>query len=148
MRSRVWFMVLVALASVGAACGEDEASPSQGGDDHGEHEGPESEPAFEEGAETTKVDVTLQDYAFVGIPDSIQGPNVLFSGKVKGSNTHEIEVMDAGGKVVGVVHGFEAGTTKKLAVTLQPGTYTAVCLIKEGSRTHADLGMKKTFTVT
>lgn len=166
MRSKLWLAAVIALV-VSAGCGGGEDRPGQvsseggdagstsasgsasgaGGEHGGAHEGPGSEPAFAEGDETTKVEVTLQDYAFTGIPDTVKGPAVLFSAEVNGGNTHEIQVIDAGGQAVGVVHGFKTGTTKKLAVALEPGTYSAQCLIKEGSRTHADLGMKKTFTV-
>lgn len=123
------------------------AIPACGGGDGGaggEHEGhgEDSAPAFEEGSATTKIPVTLQDFAFVGVPASAKGPNVLFEAKVKGGNQHELVVQDAAGGTAGVLEPFGSGKAKSLAVRLQPGTYTLVCLVREGAKPHADLGMK------
>ncbi|HUP84121.1 MAG TPA: hypothetical protein VM143_00515 [Acidimicrobiales bacterium] len=106
-----------------------------------------TQPAFATADATTTLDVTLQDYAFVGVPDSLVGPNVLIKASIKGSNTHELELVDANGKTIGEIPPFEAGTATGTFV-LVPGTYTVQCTIKEGARTHADLGMRRTITVT
>lgn len=148
-RSRLLFAVLM-TALVLAGCGGDgggngghEAGHGEeSGAGHGDHGSEDSAPAFEEDAATTVVRVTLQDYAFVGLPATVKGPNVLFEATVKGSNEHELAVHDAAGETVGLLVPFKEGKTKKLAVALQPGTYTIACLVEEGAKPHAELGMK------
>ncbi len=168
VRAMVVFLAVAGLAL--GACGGGEDRPGQvtsesggsssgasgsvsGSGSGGEHDThstskeADAKPAFASGEENTKVEVTLQDYAFVGVPETVKGPNVRFSATIKGGNTHELEVIGADGKAVGEIHSFKTGTTKELAIILQPGTYTLQCLVKEGSKTHADLGMKQTLTV-
>jgi uncharacterized cupredoxin-like copper-binding protein len=88
------------------------------------------------------------DYAYTGLPASVQGPNVYFTVKNTGHTEHEFEVVGADGEPVSELPAFGVNLTKTLAVKLQPGTYTVQCLIKEGTKTHADLGMKTTLAVT
>ena len=140
--------LVVAAMAVGA-CG--------GGDDHthGEvDEGPgasttaSTAPPFAKAEASTAVEVVLQDYAFVGLPDTLAGPNVHLTASIKGSNAHELLLLDAEGEVVEDLRPFKRPARQSLAVVLAPGTYRVECLIKEGSRTHAQLGMRKTFTVS
>ncbi len=140
----------VTSESAGEGSGSVTGSGSSAGGEHGDphSEEKDSEPAFATGEETTAVDVELQDYAFVGVPATVQGPNVLFKASVEGSSAHELEVLDDTGKALGEIHGFKTGTTKELAVVLKPGTYTLQCLVEEGAKTHAELGMKQTLTVS
>ncbi len=133
-------LVLVALAAMVAFAGCGGGGGTGAG--HDGHAGEDSPPAFEEEAATTKAPVTLQDFAFVGLPGSVKGPNVLFEASVKGSNEHELAVHDAGGATVAELQPFRSGRTKKLAAALPPGTYTVLCLVKEGRKTHAELGMR------
>ena len=149
MRRRVAATVAV-LGLLAGACGG-----VQGGDDH-EHEETEdggssstasTAPAFAKADATTAVEVVLQDYAFVGIPDEVAGPNVHLSASIKGSNAHELLLLDEDGEQVEDLRPFKRPARQSLAVVLQPGTYRVECLIKEGSRTHAELGMRKTFVV-
>ena len=149
MSRRAIGLALASLLFLGA-CGGD----GGGGDGHA-HEGgatraPEqSDPPFEAADADTTVDVTLQDYAFVGVPSTpVAGPNVFLEAKIKGSNTHEVEVVDAAGETVGEIPAYKGSETASLAVVLPPGTYTLQCLVKEGARTHADLGMRATLTVS
>ncbi len=114
---------------------------SGGGHDHGEQKA-----AFAEGQEDTRVEVTMRDYAF-SMPTTIKGPKVLFVVTNEGASEHEFLVVDEGGKEVGGLEPFGKGVTKTLALELQPGAYRAQCLVKEGQRTHAELGMETPFTV-
>ena len=104
-------------------------------------------PPFTKAEATTAVDVVLQDYAFVGLPDTVAGPNVHLTASIKGANTHELLLLDAAGELVEDLRPFKRPARQALAVVLEPGTYRLECLIKEGSRTHAQLGMRKTFVV-
>lgn len=67
---------------------------------------------------------------------------------IKGSNSHELLLEDEDGELGEDLRPFKRPARQALAVVLEPGTYTVECLVKEGSRTHAELGMRKTFTVT
>ena len=81
-------------------------------------------------------------------PDRPRSESVLFKASLKGGGPHELRIADASGQTVGAIPSFGGTATKELAVELPAGTYTAVCLLSEGARTHADLGMKQTFTVS
>ena len=147
-------LVVTAMCAV-AACGGGDAD----GDDH-EHEEAgaaatsgstagtaTTAPPFAKAEATTAVDVVLQDYAFVGLPDTVAGPNVHLTASIKGANTHELLLLDEAGVLVEDLRPFKRPARQALAVVLAPGTYRVECLIKEGSRTHAQLGMRKTFVV-
>jgi hypothetical protein len=144
----------LAVAGLVGACGSGEDRPGQAsacggtGSVSSSGAGGETDLPFAAKETDTKVEVVLQDYGFGGLPSEVQGPNVVFDATVKGSNCHELEVLDADGKPVGEIPAFPAGEEKVLGVELQPGTYTVQCLVKEGKVTHADLGMKATLTVT
>ncbi len=164
---RLWFLVVAALVVLGA-CGNGEDRPGtvteEGptGSASGTHSGSASgtgagsasgthagAPApFGEAEADSVVDVTLEDYAFVGIPASLQGPKVFFKATNKGPSDHELEILDSSGKPVGEIEAMPPGRSGTLAVELKPGTYTAQCLVEAEGRTHAELGMKTTFQVT
>ena len=140
------------LVALTGACGGSGGGGGDG-DDHAHDEAGDSSststaPAFTEAEADTAVDVVLQDYAFVGLPDSVVGPNVHLSASIKGSNFHELLLDDENGELVEDLRPFKRPARQALAVVLEPGTYTVECLVKEGSRTHAELGMRKTFTVS
>lgn len=132
-------LAAVVLLAVAAACG------GNGGESH-DASGSPTKPAFAAKEATSTIDVTLQDYAFVGLPATTKGPNVLFKAKVTGGNMHELRVLKSDGTVVGDIPPFDSGT-RTLAVTLAPGTYVVDCPVKEGVKTHADLGMRAELTV-
>jgi plastocyanin len=156
MVSKTLAGALVLVIGLGAgACGKGENRPGQASSkcagDTGSVSGsgaPSEAPSdFPESEATTKVSVTLQDYAFVGLPATAKGPNVFFTGTVSGSSCHEVQVVDAKAKLLGEIPPFAAGETKTMALKLDPGTYTVQCLVKEGKKTHAELGMKQQLTV-
>ena len=143
---------LVLLVVVGtAACGDGSGSGSASGSGTGTGSGAGGETealAFPESEADTVVHVTLQDYAFVGIPTSVTGPKVFFEATNKNQHDHELEILDADGDAVGEIAAFSGAGPKQLAVELEPGTYTAQCILKEGAKTHAQLGMTQQFDVT
>ena len=152
MRAAATAGIVVALVGLGsaAACGDGSSgSGSASVTGTGSGAGGETEAlAFPESEADTVVHVTLQDYAFVGIPTSIKGPKVFFEAVNKNQHDHELEILDASGDAVGEIAAFTGKDAKQLAVELEPGTYTAQCILKEGAKTHAQLGMTQQFTVT
>ena len=86
----------------------------------------------------------MRDYAFVGVPESVQGPKVYFDGKVA-QGEHELVVL-RGDEGVGAVHPPPRGEGA-LAVQLGAGDYVLVCRIKEGAKSHEELGMRQPFSV-
>jgi hypothetical protein len=147
-------VAVLAVAGLVGACGSGEDRPGAAsacggtGSVSSSGAGGETDLPFTKANVDTKIDVVLQDYAFVGVPGEVKGPNVLFDATVKGSNCHELEVLDSAGKAVGEIPSFPKGEEKELGLELKPGTYTLQCLLKEGKVTHASLGMKATLTVT
>ena len=124
------------------------ASASASASASGSHAHGEAEKEFAEGEEDSTVAVTLKDYAFEGVPTETKGENVLFEARVT-TGEHELEVLDADGKALGEIEPFKAGDgMKELALHLEPGTYTLQCLVEEGAKTHKELGMVATLTVT
>lgn len=103
--------------------------------------------AFSQAQADTTVRVQLRDFGFFGIPERVKGPKIFFSAENAGPAAHELEITDAGGKVVAAIEPFAAGQSKTLAAELQPGNYTVQCLVNQGGRTHVDFGMVTTFTV-
>jgi hypothetical protein len=153
MAKRLAAMVAVVL-SLGlgsAACGDGSGSGSASvsGTGSGSGAGGETEAlAFPEDEADTVGKVTLKAYEFGGIPASILGPKVFFEATNENEHDHELEILDADGKAVDEIAAFSGDDEKQLAVELEPGTYTAQCILKEGAKTHADLGMTQRFTVT
>ncbi|MDQ1439568.1 MAG: hypothetical protein QOK43_3197 [Acidimicrobiaceae bacterium] len=143
--------VAVLAASAGAVaiglsgCGHGEDRP--GTTDSASASTTRPPPAFSPQAANASVDAKAVDYAYEGLPTSVKGPNVFFTVANAGHTEHEFEVVGADGEPVGEIAAFGVGETKTLAVVLVPGSYTIQCLIKEGSKTHAELGMKSTLTV-
>lgn len=145
----------VALA-LGACGGEDRpgevttesgtGTGSHTGSGTGSHTGSGAGPAFAEGEQDASVEVVMTDYAFA-MPATVTGAKVLFSVRNDGPGEHEFEVLAADGDEVGEIPAFAKGATKTLALKLEPGAYTVRCLVKEGARTHAELGMETRFTV-
>jgi len=143
-----------------------EGENCEGGD--GEDEGDE-EQATEplEGAQV--VEVTAVDFAFQGIPETVPAGDVSFSFTNGGEAAHEMFVARLGegvelddllamedepsedqAKEIGGVFGAPGDETVYLnAEGLEPGTYAVVCFIPgpEG-KSHHELGMKTTFTVS
>lgn len=146
-------MILLLMAGTLASCGGGEDRPGEatkcGGTASvsGSGAGGETDLPFSRSDADTVVPVVLRDYEFAGLPSEVKGPNVIFTATVEGANCHELEVLDAGGDAVGEIKAFPAGENKQLGVEVEPGTYTVQCLVEEGAKTHAELGMKAALTV-
>lgn len=145
-----------------AACGDGEDRPGQVTSENGSGSGSASGSASGSGSGThtgshsggkgadfgkdeadAAVDVTARDFAFDGIPATIAGEKIFFTVKNAGNVEHEFDV-----KGHGEIEPFDAGDTETLALELEPGEYTVICLVKEGDTTHEELGMTASFTVT
>ncbi len=145
----------VVLMGVLGACGNGEDSPggasgsgSASGSDEEHHDhGGGGEPAFDRAGADTGVDVVLRDFAIDGLPAAVKGTKVFFSARNDGQAEHELVIVHEDGKETGAIPPFAKGGPKELAVELPPGRYRAQCLVREGARTHAELGMQADFTV-
>lgn len=152
-----WVAVLAMVVGV-AACGDDgEDRPGQvteengtgSGTGTGSASGTGAGAAFSEDDADTVVHVKGGDFAFEGIPASVEGPKVYFEFENEGPSEHELEIVAPDGEPAGEVAALEAGEEGHLAVELEPGEYTAQCILETpGGETHAELGMTQTFTVT
>ena len=159
-----WVAVLAVVFGV-AACGDDgedrpgevteegtgtgSATGTGSGSGSGTGSGAHGEEAFSEDEADTVVHATGSDFKFEGIPASVQGPKVYFEFTNEGPSEHELEILGPDGEPVGEVEAMPAGEEGHLAVELEPGEYTAQCIVETpGGETHASLGMTQTFTVT
>ncbi len=159
-------LALAGSLAVGlAACGNGEDRPGQvtsenkpgsvsgtgsgsaSGTGSASHAHEDTKDQFDRAQATTTLEVEAKDYAWGNIPATVKGPNVLFNVRNTGSAEHELEVVGSDGEPVGQTAAFKRNQSKSLAIKLAPGQYTAQCLVKEGAKTHAELGMKQTFTV-
>jgi hypothetical protein len=104
-------------------------------------------PAFKESEADTVVDVTLKDFAFDGLPRTVTGPKVFFKATNAGPADHELEILDEDGEALGEIEAMAMVRSGTLALELEPGTYTAQCLVETDGKTHAEMGMTATFTV-
>lgn len=136
-----------------AACGDGDDAKDQTivsgaeHDEHADHGGDEDAPFPLAEADVT-VKVSMKDFAFAGLPSMLEGEKVLFELTNAGPSEHEFVVFEKGGsEAVRGVRPFAKGKTEMLALELEPGSYTAKCLVKVGGQTHADLGMQTDFTV-
>ena len=131
-------------SGTGSASGAGSGSAS--GTGHGGH-GAAAEAAFAESAADTVAEVAMTEYAFA-LPATVKGTKVFFEVANNGAAEHEFLVLDSAGKELGEIEPFKkADGQKELALELKPGTYTVVCLVEEGAKTHRELGMEASFTV-
>lgn len=106
-----------------------------------------SAPGFGEEEADGVVRVTGREYAFTVEPAAVDGPKVFFEFTNEGEEEHELVVFSADGEELGEIHELAPGKSGKLALELEPGTYQLKCLVKEGDKTHAELGMVAELTV-
>ena len=133
-----------------AACGESSAPEGAGDEDSDGHDHQHEAPAakFTEQQADTRAEVTLKDFAFLGLAPSVKGPKVYLDLVNVGAVQHEMMILGTDGKLAAAAPPFPGGNSKSLAAELPPGAYTVECRIKEGDKTHTELGMKTQLTVT
>ncbi len=165
MRARAWVAtVAVVAATAFSGCGDGEDRPGQvtetgtgtgtatgtgSATGAGEHEhGGTGQAAFAKSEADSDVHVTLADFQFKGLPETLKGPKVFFEARNEGPSQHELEVFDEDGREIGAIPPFPPGReVHTLAVELKPGRYRIECRVTAGDRTHAELGMRSEITV-
>ena len=121
--------------------GSASASASASGHGHG------AEADFEEADADTVVDVTFDDFAFIGLPQTVKGPHVFFKAINDGDEDHELAI-EKDGEVLYELEPIAPGAEGTLAAELEPGTYRIVCHVEsEDGKTHEELGMVAQLTV-
>jgi hypothetical protein len=146
--------LLLAVLTLGA-CGDDGGSNSgpsgsgsepsgsgSGSHDHGEPTLSTIPPS----EATVTVDVALEDFKIEGVPATIQGTKILFKVKNDGAAPHEFVILKGTETLIETAE-LARGETAEVAVELQPGRYTAKCLVGSGGGRHDKLGMVTNFTV-
>ena len=102
---------------------------------------------FTEADADTVVDVTFDDFAFVGLAQTVKGPKVFFRATNQGEEDHEL-VVEKDGEVLYELEPLAPGEEGTLAADLEPGTYRIVCHVEtEDGKTHEELGMVAQLTV-
>lgn len=135
-------------SGTGSASGTGTGSASGAGSPSGAHEhGQGAVASFSKSEADSQVAVTLTDYA-IAMPATVKGKKVFFEATNGGAAEHELLVVDDHGDELGGIEPFaKAAGQKTVALELEPGSYKAVCLVKEGAKTHQELGMEASFTV-
>lgn len=108
-----------------------------------------SEPAeFSEADADTVVDVSFNDFAFVGLPQSVKGPQVFFMATNQGKEEHELMIMKGDtDEMLVELEAIPPGEKGTLAAELEAGTYRIVCLVETDGKPHEELGMVAQLTV-
>jgi uncharacterized cupredoxin-like copper-binding protein len=150
--------LLLMAALVLGACGDEEEGPGDGGGSGTGNSSASTSGTHADEHETTAktipaseaeatVDVVLKDFSIEGIPGTVAGHKILFKAKNEGPTEHEL-VIKKGSKEIAEIEGLDAGEGGELALELESGKYTAVCLIGSGGARHDKLGMVVNFTVS
>ena len=136
------------ILAFASACGGASA-PEGTGDEASDHEHEHAPAAkFEAADADSRAEIALKDFEFSGLPPTLKGPKVHFTLVNVGAVQHEMLVFGADGKEIAAAPPFPGGNSKDLAAELPPGSYSVECRVKEGNKTHADLGMKAALTVS
>lgn len=152
MRKRM--IGVAVLAAVAVACGGGAEETEQG--------------ATPPAAGAQEVAVTAIDYAFEGVPETLEAGETTFVMQNDGEVRHELsfgkllgdlsieEVVQLPESQLGQeiermregIRPIEAGATGEVTIDLEPGRYGYVCFVAEGTgRPHAFEGMVGEFTV-
>ena len=144
----VKLLVAVAfVATVMAGCGDDAASPSTT-------------------TGSAQVEVTAVDFAFEGVPETLDAGEMTFALANEGAYPHEMavarilddtpleEIASAGAANIDpssrrIIEAVEPGGTGEITVELESGRYGYVCWLRDGTNAerHAERGMIGEFTV-
>ena len=143
---------LAVVATITAGC--------DGGEQAETAESPSPSPAAAQ-----MVEVTAVDFAFEGIPDTLEPGETTFVLTNEGEVSHEItigllpagwtieevalESSDSGTEIVGVIPPMDPGASDEVTIDLEPGRYGYICHVREGTngKEHYFSGMLGEFTV-
>ena len=146
---------MMAALMVGAAI-----TAGCGGDEQTQTASPSSSPTAAQ-----KVEVSAIDFAFDGVPETLEAGLTTFVLTNEGEVSHEMTVgllppgwtieevalgsSDSGTKVVGVIGPIEPGASEEVAIDLEPGRYGYICHESEGTKgkAHFFRGMLGEFKV-
>ena len=94
-----------------------------------------------------RVEVAAVDFAFEGVPETLEAGETTFVLTNEGEVGHEMTLgllpagwtieevalgsSDSGTKIVGVIEPIEPGASGEMTVELEPGTYGYICGIQE-----------------
>lgn len=129
------------VSGTGSASASGTGSASASGHGHG---GEEAD--FTDAEADTVVDVTFDDFAFTGLPQSVKGPKVFFRATNQGEEEHELVIVKDDEELY-ELEAIAPGEEGTLAVELEPGTYRIICLVEKDGKAHEELGMVAQLTV-
>lgn len=131
--------VLAVVATIAAGCGDDEQAATAA-----KRSSPPSSSAAQ------RIEVTAVDFAFEGIPDTLEAGETTVVLANEGEVSHEITIGllpddwtieevalgsgNSGTKIVGVVGPIGAGATGEVTFDLDPGRYGYICHVREGTK--------------
>lgn len=150
--------VAALVAAGGVACGGDDDStadefaegstPSTAANGQGTNSNVRREGlAFEESDADQVLEYELIEYEFNGPVDTRAG-KIFFEAVNRGTEDHELEILDADGAALGEIEAMPPGQEGAFAVELEAGTYTLQCILEnENGKQHADLGMRSELVV-
>ena len=142
-------VLAVGFALAGCGGGEDRpGNDSISGTGSVSGTGESGKATFSEGDADTVVHLKLSEFKIDADMTSAKGPHVFLDIANDGSLEHEVVVKSADGKVLTEKENIAAGTSATLAVDAEKGTYTLLCELVTGGKTHDSLGMKTTLKVT
>src|SRR3954463_16227303 len=139
-----------ATAAVGPAQSTEMSGTTEAGG-HGDMDNPcgddSKSDAMDMAVEGKPVTVTATDYEFAGIDGLKTGGMLAVTLENKGDEPHELVIQDSDGKQV--AYGLACpGEKATFAAALDPGSYTAICMVETDGKSHADRGMKVDFEVS
>ncbi len=120
-------LVLVGVLGIVIACGDDDdhgtATPAAGAD-------PEADPVASVGDVTTRVEVSLVEWAVIPDAESVEAGTIGFLAANDGTEVHELVVL-RDGEEIAEIEDIRPGDAVLLPVALEPGTYELACKIRE-----------------
>lgn len=124
-------LLFVGVVGIVIACGDDDddgtATPAAGADPVAD---PEADPVASAGDVTTRVEVSLVEWAVVPDAESVEAGTIGFLAANDGTEVHELVVL-RDGEEIAEIEDIRPGDAVLLPVALEPGTYELACKIRE-----------------